>query len=109
MSEKRKVPHRRANGFTSVYATGVVSSYVPFGGSMTLTFYEDVIGINSETLEMLEDGTKAKTSFEDGDLEPHREDKVRVTLMPDAAAKLYQLLKEQFGEFLDGVNTDAAK
>jgi len=106
MSEKKKIVHRRAHGFTSVYATGVISSIDTASASVALVFFEDVVGVNAETLTDLGNGTSSST-FEDGDIEHHREDKVRVTLRGDAARNLYNLLKEQF-ENMPGV-ADAAK
>jgi len=94
MDDKIKILHRRAHGFNSVYSTGAISSIEPQGGNFMLTFYEDVVGINHETLVKIE-GTKYRTEFEEGALESHREDKVRVTMGPQAVRNLINLLQDQ--------------
>lgn len=102
-SETIKVRHRRSNDFSSVYASGVISSSVPFTGLFNLTFYEDVIGIQSETMNT-SGTTEIVTSFEDGDIEHHREDKVRVSMSPETAQLLINLLTRQLSDMKAGAS-----
>lgn len=90
-STKKKIKHRRSEHFQSVFAGGTVVSKIERGPTYTLTFYEDVVGINSETILVSEDGV-ASTGFETGDLDHHREDKVRVTIREDGLIALRDLI-----------------
>jgi hypothetical protein len=90
----KTIIHRRAVGFSTVYASGIVSSLVPNSGLFNLTFYEDVVGVRQETLASSSETTAISTIEESG-LEPHREDKVRVSMRPETVVALVNLLQEQ--------------
>lgn len=96
-----KLPHRRSPHYGSVFANGVILSFLPTSELYNITFYEDVLLVNSETLPAPDD-TTGKTKFVEGDLEPAREDKVRVSMREQDLRSLYDLLSKRFKE-VDGV------
>jgi len=79
-----EIPHRRAPGFASHYASGVILSGPSSDGIYHLLFHADSIAVIKETatysgdLEKLDDGSAKATyttRFDAGDTEPFREDK----------------------------------
>jgi hypothetical protein len=95
--EGEKIQHRRSANFGSVFANGAVLSAISASQMFTLTFYEDVVGLNSETVMKASGDAPVKTAFKDDDVTPHREDKVRVTLPPHAIQNLLSLLLNNVG------------
>mgnify|MGYP003628016716 CR=1 FL=1 len=95
-----KLPHRRSPDYASVFANGVILSFLPANEMYNITFYEDVLLVNSETLPVPDDKS-SKTTFVDGDLLPTREDKVRISMREQDLRSLYDLLSKRFKDVND--------
>lgn len=96
--ENFKIPHQRANSFHSAFANGVTVSLSP-SGYYNMTFWEDAMGIVSETAR-LEDGVM-ETSYESDDVLAHREDKFRITIDLSTMRALHDVLDRRL-KLIDG-------
>lgn len=102
--EAVKVEHRRAPTFNSAFATGTILSALG-NGFYNLTFYEDCVGVEKETMTINPDGSTV-SSFGPGDLFPHKEDKIRITMHHKDLMALYTLMKSKL-DVAEGHQTEA--
>lgn len=101
--EKIKIQHHRSPHFSSHFASGAILSGPTADGMYHITFHADAMGIKTETGTLIGDVVKEgsaevahyKTSIEQDDLEPFREDKARVTLSYRSLLSLRDLLNRQ--------------
>lgn len=93
------IPHTPSPNFTSDFATGAVLSASPTGDWYFLTFFADVVHINSEIAEKDDSPSAYKRKFSgyriniipDG-IKNIREDKARIALSGSALKNLRDLL-----------------
>ena len=99
MSDEKKnikIPHHRSANFCSHFVNGALISGPLPNGNLNFVFYEDAVGIISETGIPQEVDGQYTPTLEDDDFFNFREDKARISMPMSTAKLIYELLKKRF-------------